>query len=98
MIRSNLEYGVNVWNPYLKKSINKMESVPRRVTKMVKKICKLDYTDRLKFLKLTSLEDRRNRGGLVQVFKIVRYFEEVKLVRGLNFDLNRQRSMGNYYY
>ena len=34
MVRSNLEYGVNVWNPYLKKSINKMESVRRRATEM----------------------------------------------------------------
>ena len=84
MIRSNLEYGVNVWNPYLKKSINKMESVQRRATKMVKKICKMDNTDRLKSLKLTTLEDRRICGGLVQIFKIVRSFEEVQLVRGLN--------------
>ena len=97
MIRSNLEYGVNVWNPHLKKSINKMESVQRRATKMVKKIFKLDYTGRLKFLKLTSLEDRRIRGGLIQVFKIVRSFEEVQLVRGLNFALNRQRSRGNSF-
>ena len=74
-----------------------MESVQRRATKMVKKSCKLDYTDRLKFLKLTSLEDKRIRGGLIQVFKIVRSFEEVQLVRGLNFALNRQRSRGNSF-
>ena len=74
-----------------------MESVQRRATKMVKKICKLDYTDRLKFLKLSSLEDKRIRGGLIQVFKIIRSFEEVQLVRGLNFALNRQRSRGNCF-
>ena len=74
-----------------------MESVQRRATKMVKKICKLDYTDRLKFLKLTSLEDRRICGGLIQVFKIVRFFEEVKLFSNLNFALNRQRSRGNSF-
>ena len=51
-----------------------MESVQRQATKMVKK---LDYTDRLKFLKLTTLEDRRIRDGFIQVFKIVRSFEEV---------------------
>ena len=68
-----------------------------KATKIVKKICKLDYTDRLKFLKLTSLEDRRIRGGLIQVFKIVRSFEEVQLVRGLNFALNRQRSRGSSF-
>ena len=71
MIRSYLEYRVNVWNPYLKKSINKMEGVQRRATKMVKKICKMDYVDRLRFLKLNFLEDRRIRGGLIQVFKLL---------------------------
>ena len=66
----------------------------RRATKMVKKICKLDYAVRLKFLKLTSLEVRRIRGGLNKFFEIVRSFENVKLVRGLNFALGRQRSNG----
>ena len=56
---------------------------------MVKKICKLDYNDRLKFFKLTSLEDRRIRGGIIQVFKVVRSFEEIQLVRDLNFAQNR---------
>ena len=97
MIRSNLECGVNVWNPHLKKSINRMECVQRRATKMVKKICKLDYTDRLKFLKFTSLQDKRIRGGLIKVFKIVRSFEETQLVSGLNFALNRQRLRGNIF-
>ena len=48
-----------------KKSINKMESVQRRATKMIYKICKKDYTERLKFFKLPSLEDRRVCGGFI---------------------------------
>ena len=93
----NLEYRVNVCSPYLKKSINKMESVQRRATKMVKKICEMDYVDRLRFIKLNCLKDRRIRGGLIQVFKIIRSFEEVQLVCGLNFPLYRQRSRGNSF-
>ena len=59
-----------------------MESVQRQATTMVKKICKMDYTDRLKFLKLTTLEDRRIRGEeFIQIFKIVRSNEEVQLLR-----------------
>ena len=53
-----------------------MDSVQRRAAKMVKKICKMDNTDKLKFLKLTNLEDRTICGGLIQIFKIVRFFEE----------------------
>ena len=76
---------------------NKMESVQRRVTKTVKKISKMDYVDRPRFLKLNSLEDRRIRCGLIQDFKIVRSFEEVHLVRGLNFAFNRHRSRGKSF-
>ena len=75
-----------------------MEGVQRRATKMVKQICKMDYTNRLRFLKLNSLENRRIRGGLIQVLKFVRSFEEVKnFDRGLNFALYRQRSRGNSF-
>ena len=48
---------------------------------MIKKIYKMNYTVRLKFLKLIILEDRRIRGGLIQIFKIVRSFKEEQLVR-----------------
>ena len=57
----------------------------------------MDYADRLRFFKLNSLEDRRIRGGLIRVFKIVKSFEEVQFVRGLNFSLNRQRLRGNSF-
>ena len=40
---------------------------------------------------------RRIRGGLIQVFKIVRSIEQVQLVRSLNFALNRQRSRVNSF-
>ena len=51
-----------------------MQSDQRRATKMLAKICKMDYTERLTFLKLTSLVHKRIRGSRIQVFKIVRYF------------------------
>ena len=48
-------------------------------------------------LNLNSLDDRRIRVGLIQLLKIFRSFEEVKLVRCLNFALNRQRSKDNSF-
>ena len=79
----------------LKRALTKY--VQRRTKKMVKKICKMDYVDRLRFLKLNSLEERRIRCGLIKVFIIVRSFEEVQIFRGLNLSLNRQRSRGHRF-
>ena len=39
--------------------------------------CKLSYSERLKRLGLWSLEERRNRADLIEVFKIVKGLSEV---------------------
>ena len=36
-----------------------------------------DYNDKLKELGLTTLETRRNRGDLIETFKIIKGFEDV---------------------
>ena len=41
------------------------------------------YGNRLETLNLTSLEDRRNRGNLIQMFKIVNGKDKVNWVRDL---------------
>ena len=51
-----------------------MEKIQRRATKMVH----LLYSDRLKRLKLTSFEDRRQQGDLIEAYKIISGKENVK--------------------
>ena len=70
-VRPHLEYAAPAWSPYLKKDINSLESVQRRATKMVKEFKNLDYLERLKSLKLTTLEERRSRGDLIQYYKVL---------------------------
>ena len=48
-----------------------IERVQRRATKLVGSLNSLSYEQRLSYLNLTTLELRRIRGDLIQVFKIV---------------------------
>ena len=58
---------------------------------MVPELRHLSYIDRLKRLKLTSLEDRRQRGNLIETYKIRSGKENVKcdkFVKMADSDLN----------
>ena len=46
-----------------------VEDVQRRATKMLGHLKNLSYPDRLKKLKLPSLEHRRLRGDMIEVYK-----------------------------
>ena len=82
MVRPHLEYAIQVWNPYMYFSKDKhlLENVQRRATKLIGCLRNLPYEERLKILGITSLELRRIRGDLIQVFKMVHGFD------GLGFD------------
>ena len=71
LVRSHLEYGVDVWSPKLKKDIHSIESVQRRATKLVPGLAGLSYQERLTKLKLPSMVYRRKRGEMIQVFKFL---------------------------
>ena len=75
MIRSHMEHAVQAWSPQLRKDINLMELVQRRATKLVQSLRNEPYEERKRVLDLTSLEERRMRGDLIEVFKIIHGFE-----------------------
>ena len=73
LIRPILEYANPVWHPTLRKHINLIEGVQRRFTKKIIGCSSLDYEERLKELNLPSLEYRRVRGDLIEVYKILHH-------------------------
>ena len=77
LVRSQMEYAVQAWSPSLKKDIDLLEKVQQRATKLVPSLKDKPYEERKQALNLTSLEERRVRGDLIEVFKIIHGFENI---------------------
>ena len=75
---------VQFWNPNLIGDTERLEQVQRRATKIPTKLSKPSYDQILAQLALTSLKDRRVRGDLMQIFKIMKELEVVKWEKVLN--------------
>ena len=72
LVRPKLEYCVQAWRPYLKKNIDNIEKVQPRATKMIEDCKHLNYEDRLIQTGLTTLDERRTRGDLIEMFKMIK--------------------------
>ena len=77
IVRPHLDYCVQAWRPHHRKDIEKLEKVERSAMKMVEGLEGYSYSDRLRILGFTSLETRFLRVDLIEVFKILRGFENV---------------------
>ena len=69
LVRPHLDYAVQFWSPFYRMDIKMLESVQRRMTKMIQGLRNIPYEDRLRSLNLHSLERRRVRGDMIEVFK-----------------------------
>ncbi|XP_022814459.1 uncharacterized protein LOC111348180 [Spodoptera litura] len=70
-VRPILEYAFQVWSPYFVKDIEHLEKVQRSFTKIPRALKQHPYEERLKVLNLTTLKDRRQRGDLIETYKIL---------------------------
>ena len=71
LVRSHLEYGEQVWSPYLKGDIERLERVQMRATKLIPGLRNKSYETRLRILKLPTLKYRRIRGDIITLFKFL---------------------------
>eukprot|EP00794_Sanderia_malayensis_P003391 gene3390-3881_t len=95
-VRPHMEYCVQAWSPYYVKDIDCLEKIQRRATKLVKHIRKWTYEQRLSYLGLYSLKCRRERGDLIDTFKILNDFEGIN--SGQFFKLSTEaRTRGNSF-
>ena len=70
LVRPHLEYCISAWSPHYVKDKVLLERVQHRLTRMIPGLRKMDYEDRLAHLGLWTLEERRNRSDLLEVFRM----------------------------
>ena len=68
-VRPHIEYAVEVWNPHARGDVLKIEKVQNKMTKLIPTGHLLRPEERNSALRLTSHEDRRLRGDLINIFK-----------------------------
>ena len=76
------EYASVVWSPFDKKNIDVLENIPRRFTSRILEyqtldreldmwVCTISYKDRLKDLKIYSLERRHRRIIILYAYRVI---------------------------
>jgi hypothetical protein len=99
LVRPHLEYCIQAWRPHYKKDV--LEKVQRRATRMIEGCGEMDYEQRLKYTRLTTLETRRERADMLEVYKTLNGLEGLKEIdffirdkgrgRGHDFKLYKKR-------
>ena len=111
LVRPKLEYCIEAWRPYLKKNIDNIEKLQHTATKLIEESIQLlyvtyihhNYEDRLIQTGLTTLDERRTRGDLIEVFKMIKGLNKAEYkcfftisqnsrTRGHRFKLVKNRS------
>ena len=71
LARSHLDYGNLVFYPTTMNYKQILENAQRRATRLIPELRRLTYKERLIELNLPTLDYRRKRFDIIQVFKIV---------------------------
>ena len=70
LVRPLVEYCTPAWSPYYQKDKALLEKIQHRFTRLVPGLKDLPYIESLRSLDLWSLEERRHRADLIEVFKM----------------------------
>ena len=79
LVRPLVEYCTPAWSPHYSKDKMMIERIQHRFTRMIPGFAKMDYDARLQRLNLWTLEERRNRTDLIELFKIYRGLSGIKI-------------------
>ena len=90
LVRPHVEYCSSAWSPHYKKDKLQIEKVQRRFTKIIPELREFDYETRLRKLNLWSLEERRNRADIIEVFKMLNEFSAVPFETFFQLDWNNR--------
>ena len=60
---------------YNQKDVDNLEKIQRRATRMMEELRGMEYEERLRQTRLVTLEARRTRADIIEVFKIMKGLE-----------------------
>ena len=78
-VRPILEYAVAVWSPWTDADCQILEKVQRRAVRAMCDVRGYTYEEKLRDAGLVLLEERRIRGDLIEVFKVMRGINKVRM-------------------
>ena len=90
LIRPILEYGHFITYPRFQKSATLLKNVQHRATKMVPELREMEYVDRLKAMNLQSLYYRRDRGDMIECYKMTHEKYDIPPLLKLDPDTSRR--------
>ena len=76
-VRPKLEYAAQAWSPWLDKDCELLENVQKRCIKMMTDVKGETYEEKLKDAGLQLLKARRDRGDMIETYKVLRGIEKV---------------------
>ena len=79
LVRPHLEYASVIWTPRYKKDVIAIENVQRRATRVLQELQGLEYKDRLIRLGLPTLEYRRARADVIEVYKLGHGLDKISI-------------------
>ena len=94
MVRPHLEYAALVWSPTWQKDKDKLENVQRRATR-IEPLRGKNYEERRRILNLPLLEERRRRGDLIEMYKIINLNGYINFLEPMRFFDNMSRGRHN---
>ena len=89
-VRPHLEYCSAAWSPWTKGDTDLLECVQRRAIGMVINFSGHIYEEKLAEARMTTLEERRHWGDLIQAYRILRGVDDVD--PGVWFDVVQARN------
>ena len=80
LIRPNLEYASEVWDPYLIRDRRLLENVQKFACKVCLKSWQTEYDEMLETLRIPQLETRRKALRLCQLYKLIENHANLQLI------------------
>ena len=94
LVQPHLEYCNQIWFPRYEREKIQLEKVQRRATRLIPTLRNLSYVERLETLKLPTLEFRRRRGAMIELYKPRNFLYDKEASNGL-IELSHRNHRGN---